>query len=132
MYTQGINQSANFRFLQRRSSYLASTETVRDLLVPTGITVIEKWLPAETVSVTLLPTESISRKQNNAVSAGSHSSCTTLSAGSKRSLPVSTEDKYDGLSLQEVAYTNIILFLRLTPLRWAITVNKIKEDISTS
>ena len=46
-------------------SYLASSETVRDLLLPAEITVHEKWLPAETVHVIQLPTESLSRKQDH-------------------------------------------------------------------
>ena len=36
-------------------SYLASAETVHDLLLPAKTTIHEKWLPAETVSVILLP-----------------------------------------------------------------------------
>ena len=46
-YSQGINESANFRFLQRLPSYLASAETVRDLLLPAETTVHDKWLPAD-------------------------------------------------------------------------------------
>ena len=38
-------------------SYLASPETVHDLLLPAKTTVHEKWLPAETVRVILLPAE---------------------------------------------------------------------------
>ena len=38
-------------------SYLASAETVRDLLLPAETAVHEKWLPAETVLVILLPAE---------------------------------------------------------------------------
>ena len=40
--SQGINESANFRFLQRLSVILASAETVRDLLLPAETTVHEK------------------------------------------------------------------------------------------
>ena len=42
--------------------YLASAETVRDLLLPAETTVHEKWLPAETVRVIQLPAESLCRK----------------------------------------------------------------------
>ena len=60
--TLGINESANLRFLQRLCVFLASSETVRDLLLPAETTVHEKWLPAETVRVILLPVETIGRK----------------------------------------------------------------------
>ena len=61
--SQGINESANFRFLQRLPSYMASAETVRDLF-PAETTVHENWLPAETVRVILLPAETLGRKLN--------------------------------------------------------------------
>ena len=38
----GINESANLRFLQRLSAYLASDETVRDLLLPAETVVLGK------------------------------------------------------------------------------------------
>ena len=61
--SQGINESANFRFLQRLPSYMASAETARDLLFPAETTVHENWLPAETVRVILLNhTDSLRRK----------------------------------------------------------------------
>ena len=40
-------------------SYLASAETVHDLLLPAETTIHEKWLPAETVRVILLPAETL-------------------------------------------------------------------------
>ena len=43
-------------------SYLASAETVRDLLLPAETTVHERWLPAQTAPVILLPAEPLSRK----------------------------------------------------------------------
>ena len=46
-------------------SYLASAETVRDLLLPAETTVHEKWLPAETVRVILCPAETLGRKLNH-------------------------------------------------------------------
>ena len=46
-------------------SYLASTETVRDLLLPAETIIHEKWLPAETFSVILLPAKSLGRKLNH-------------------------------------------------------------------
>ena len=58
---QGINESANFRFMQRLSVIFASAETVRDLLLPAETTVHEKWLPAGTVRVILLPVETLAR-----------------------------------------------------------------------
>ena len=45
-------------------SYLASAETVRDLLLPAETTIHEKWLPAETVCVILFPAKTLSRKLN--------------------------------------------------------------------
>ena len=63
--TQGINESANFRFLQSLPPYLASPETVHDLLLPAGTTVHEKSLPAKTVHVILLPAETLGRKLND-------------------------------------------------------------------
>ena len=85
-------------------SYLASAETVRDLLLPAETTVHEKWLPAETVRVILLPAETLGRKLNHTDSlfAGSYLPCTKVKAESKRSRPVSAEVKNVGLSLQEV------------------------------
>ena len=60
-------------------SYLASAETVRDLLLPAKTTVHEKWLPAETVRVILLPAETVGRKLNHTeVSAGSYFPSTTV------------------------------------------------------
>ena len=56
-FTQGINESANFRSCRGCLSYSVSTETVRDLLLPAETTVHEKWLPAETVRAILLPVE---------------------------------------------------------------------------
>ena len=46
-------------------SYLASAQTVHDLLLPAETTVHEKWLPAETVCVILLPAETLGRKLNH-------------------------------------------------------------------
>ena len=46
-------------------SYFASTETDCDLLLPAETTVHEKWLPAETVRVILLPGQTLSRKLNH-------------------------------------------------------------------
>ena len=46
-------------------SYLASAETVCDLLLPAETTIYEKWLSAETVCVILLPAKSLSRKLNH-------------------------------------------------------------------
>ena len=53
-----------FASCRDRPSYLASAETVRDLLLPAETTAHEKWLPAETVRVILLPAETLDRKQN--------------------------------------------------------------------
>ena len=49
-------------------SYLASAETVRDLLLPAETTVHEKWLPAETVCEILLPAQTLSGKLNHTYS----------------------------------------------------------------
>ena len=81
-------------------SYKASAETVRDL-VSCRDYVHEKWLPAETVRVILLPAET----------AGSYLPGTTVSAGSKRSRTVSAEAKYDGQSLQEAKIGGLVYTL---------------------
>ena len=47
------------------SPYLASAETLCDLLLPTVTTVHEKWLPAETVCVILFPADTLGRKLNH-------------------------------------------------------------------
>ena len=44
---------------------MASAQTVSDLLLPAEATIHEKWLPAETVCVNLLPAETLGRKQNH-------------------------------------------------------------------
>ena len=85
--SQVINESANF--CRDCPSYLASAETVRDLLLPVETTGHKKWLPAETVC-----------EITRTVSAGIYLP-RTVSAGSKRSRTVSAEAKYDGQSLQE-------------------------------
>ena len=93
-------------------SYLASAETVRDLLLPVETTVHEKWRPAETVRVILLPAEILDRKQNH-----TDSLCrnllpsTTVLAGSKRSRTVSAEAKNDGQSQQEAKSSGLVYTL---------------------
>ena len=93
-------------------SYLASAKTVRELLLPAGTAVHEKWLPAETVRVILLPAETLIRKLNH-----TDSLCRKLfskhkvSAGSKRSRTVSAEAKYDGQSLQEAKIGGLVYTL---------------------
>ena len=83
-YTQGINQPASFRFLQRLSVIFA--ETVRNLLLPVGTTVLEKWLPADTVRVTLLPAKSVGRKQNHADNLCRKPFCMYRSLGRKQEI----------------------------------------------
>ena len=91
----------NHRYHTGTVSYVALAECVRDLLLYSKLTVIyEKWLPAETVRVIVLPAESLGRKQNHADSAGSHLSCTAVSAGSN-SQTLSAEAKYAEQSGQE-------------------------------
>ena len=63
--TQDINESANFRSLQRLSIIFGFRQTVRDLLLPAETTVHEKWFPAEIVHVILLPAETLCRKLNH-------------------------------------------------------------------
>ena len=84
-------------FLFDCTSYLASAETVRELLLPAGTTVLEKWLPAETVCVTLLPAES-SRQEAESRGQSLQEAIfhvKEVSAGSKRSRTVSAEVKCD-------------------------------------
>ena len=57
MLSQGINQSANFRFLSRLSD--------RALFLPVYAVVHGKWLPAESVRVILLPAETLDRDQSS-------------------------------------------------------------------
>ena len=125
-YTDNLANQASCRDCL---SYLASIETVCDLLLPAETTVHEKWLPAETVPVILLPAETLGRKlihtKHNSlgrkqevtdsltrtVSAGSYLPSTTVLAGSKRSLTVSAEAKYDGQSLQEAKISGLVYTL---------------------
>ena len=65
LLTQSINEPLIFASCRDCPSYLASAETVHDLLHPAKTTVQEKWLPAETVSVILLPAETLGRKLNH-------------------------------------------------------------------
>ena len=60
-YSQGINESANLRFLQRLSVIFGFRRD-RDLLLPAETVVLGKYLLAETVRVILLP---LDRKQNH-------------------------------------------------------------------
>ena len=46
-----------YTFCRDCPSYLASTKTVCDLLLPAETAVHDKWLPAESVPMTLLPAE---------------------------------------------------------------------------
>ena len=54
-----------FAYCRDCPSYLASAETVRDLLLPAETTVHEKLLPAGTVCVITLPVETLGSKQNH-------------------------------------------------------------------
>ena len=97
-------------------SYLTSAETAHDLLFPPKTTVHEKWLPAETVSVILLPAERLGRKLiTGTVSARSYLPSTTVSAGSKRLQTVSAEAKYDRQSLQETKISRLVYTLWKLP-----------------
>ena len=104
-------------------AYLASTQTVCDLLLPAKTIVLGKQLPAETVRVILFPAKTLGRKQNHTdrlsagsritrtVSAGSRFSWTVVSAGSRSSLTVSVEAKYDGQSLQVAKISGLVYTL---------------------
>ena len=109
--SQGKTSPLIFASCRACPSYLASAETVCDLLLPAQTTGHEKWLPAETVCVILLPAEMLSRKLNHTVSAGSYFPSRSVSAGSKRSLTVSTEAKYDGQSLQGAKISGLVYTL---------------------
>ena len=99
-------------------SYLASAETVRDLLLPTETTVHEKWLPAETVRVFLLPTETTVHEKNGFLQRLSVCFCflprlpSTKKMASCRDCPCVSascrnsrqEAKSHGQSLQEAIY----------------------------
>ena len=66
--------------------YLASVETVCNVLLSAGTAIRENGLllTAETVSVIVLPVESLGRKQNRTDLAASYLLCTTVVAGSKQ------------------------------------------------
>ena len=93
-------------------SYLASAETVRDLLLPAETTVHEKWLPADTVHVILLPAETFGRRLNH-----TDSLCRKLfikynGLDRKQDIAtVSAEAKYDGQSLQEAKISGLVYTL---------------------
>ena len=99
--SQGINKSANFCFLWRLSIIFGFR---RDLLLPAKTTVHEKWLPAETVCMILLPahtyrnTDSLCRKPFTKYN----------SLGRKQEI---TEAKYDGQSLQEAKISWLVYTL---------------------
>ena len=59
--SQGKTSLLIFTSCRDSPSYLASTETVCDLLLPVETTVHKKWLSAETVCVVLLPAETLAK-----------------------------------------------------------------------
>ena len=80
-------------------SYLASAETVRDLVSCRDYHP-QKWLAAETVRVILLPAETLSRKLNH-----TDSLCRKLFTkhnSLSRKQEIAAEAKYDAQSPQEV------------------------------
>ena len=79
-------------------SYLASAETVHDLLLPAETTVHKKWLLAETVRVILLPAKTLGRKLNHMDSLCRKLITKHNSLGRKQEI---AEAKYNGQSLQE-------------------------------
>ena len=80
---------------------MASANTVSNLLLRSKITINEKWLPAETACMILLPTESLGRSRiMGTVVASSYLSPTAISVGKKRLQTVPAEAKYDGQSRQ--------------------------------
>ena len=109
---QGMNESADFGFLQRLLSYLASAETVCDLLLPAETPIHEKWLVAETVHVILLPAETLSRKLSHMDSLSRKLFTEHSSLGRKQEITdISTETKYDGQSLQKAKISRLIYTL---------------------
>ena len=93
-------------------SYLASAETVRDLLLPAETTGHEKWLPAETVHVILLPAETLGRKLNHMDSLCRKLLTKHNSLGRKQEIAtVSADAKYDGQSLQEAKISGLVFTL---------------------
>ena len=96
-------------------SYLASANTVRNLLLPAETVVLGKQLPAESVHVVSLLAETLSRKQNHTDSLCRKPFFVDGSIGRKQEITDSLyEAKYDGPSLQETkisgpVYTQCIL-----------------------
>ena len=122
--SQGINESANFRFLQRLSVIFSFR---RDC--PWCLASCRDYRPRKMASCRDCPCDSAScrdcppslgRKQNHtdslpAVSAGSYLPSTAVSAGSKRSRTVSAEAKYDGQFLQEAKISGLVYTLWTWP-----------------
>ena len=69
--SQGIiYKSANFGFLPRLSVIFGLCRDFRGLLPPAETAVHNKWLPAVSACVSLLPVETLGRKHNHADSLG--------------------------------------------------------------
>ena len=108
-WPQGINKSANFRFLQRlyvifgfRWDCPQSLASCRDGCA--WEIAFCRDSPCDLASCWVSADSRITRT----VSAGSHFSWTVVSAGSKRSRRVSAEAKYDGQSLQEAKISGLV------------------------
>ena len=109
--TQGINESASFRFLQRlsiifgfRQDCLVSCFLLRLLCLGNS------FLQRLSVWFSFLPRVLAGSRIRWTVSAGSHFSWMVVSAGSKRSQTVSAEAKYDGQSLQEAKIGGLLVY----------------------
>ena len=103
----------------RLSSTLASCRDycpVRELLLPAETTVLEEWLPAETVRVTASCWESRQEAEScwQSLQEAIYR-CTEVPTGSKSSRTVSAEARYDVQSLQEAKIGGIDYTL------WCIT-----------
>ena len=106
--TKGINDSANFRYLQRLSVIFGFR---RDCPLPRLLYLVNSFLQRPSVGFSFLPRVSAGNKITPTVSAGSHFSWTVVSAGSRRSRTVSAEAEYNGQSLQEAKISGLVYTL---------------------
>ena len=113
MATQGVNESTNFRFLQRLSQRLSAISCFLPRLPSTKNGFMPRLLSTKNSFLQRLCDLASCRESRIArtVSADSHFPWTVVSAGSKRSRTVSVEAKYDGQSLQEAKISGLVYTL---------------------
>ena len=105
--------SVIFGFRRNYPSYLASAETVHDVLLPVQIVVLYIWLSSSPSALfCFLPRLSAGREHNQADSFDRKPFLrTVVSARGKRSRTVSAKAKYDGQSRQDANICRMVYIL---------------------